>query len=54
MSKHSNRVEGNGHSFYPSISRDGRTVAFGSNATNLVNNDTNHSSDVFQRRVVER
>jgi Tol biopolymer transport system component len=36
-----------GHSFYPSISADGRFVAFNSDATNLVPNDTNNSWDIF-------
>jgi Tol biopolymer transport system component len=35
-----------------SISADGRYVAFGSRATNLVANDTNNSSDVFVRDLV--
>src|SRR5262249_33633898 len=36
-------------SFPPSISDDGRFVAFGSLATNLVEKDTNDTSDVFVR-----
>lgn len=36
-----------GHSFYPSISADGRFIAFLSDATNLVANDTNSSWDIF-------
>jgi Tol biopolymer transport system component len=36
-----------GESHYPSISGDGRMVAFNSFASNLVENDTNASSDVF-------
>lgn len=39
----------NDFSFPPSLSNDGRYVAFGSFATNLVANDANHSSDVFVR-----
>jgi Tol biopolymer transport system component len=39
--------EGNGQSSDPSISSDGRYVAFGSSATNLVPGDTNGDSDVF-------
>ncbi len=35
------------HSFAPKISVDGRVVAFFSNASDLVNNDTNSSMDVF-------
>ena len=38
----------------PISSGNGRYVAFSSAATNLVNNDTNFTLDVFQRRVVER
>jgi Tol biopolymer transport system component len=40
-------VQGNDHSFTPSISRDGRIVAFWSLASNLVVNDTNGVADVF-------
>lgn len=39
--------EGNATSYYPSISSDGRYVAFRSNATNLVPDDTNADADVF-------
>jgi Tol biopolymer transport system component len=38
-----------GISHSPSISADGRFVAFGSFAANLVPGDTNHASDVFVR-----
>jgi Tol biopolymer transport system component len=38
---------GNNSSYYPSISADGRFVAFQSDASNLVANDTNASTDVF-------
>lgn len=38
---------GNGNSFAPSISADGRFVAFASEATNLVPRDTNGAIDVF-------
>jgi Tol biopolymer transport system component len=44
--------QGNGRSDIPSISRDGRYVAFFSEATNLVNGDTNGKSDIFVRDVV--
>jgi Tol biopolymer transport system component len=54
VSVHSNGDEADDGSYNPSISRDGRNVAFASSATNLVKNDTNGSSDVFQQRVVER
>lgn len=42
-------AEANDHSFSPSISADGRRVAFHSGATNLVNGDDNASYDVFVR-----
>jgi len=42
-------LEGNGSSAWSSISADGRYVAFGSNASNLVANDTNGTTDVFVR-----
>jgi Tol biopolymer transport system component len=38
-----------GHSSDPAISRDGRSVAFASEATNLVRGDRNRSADVFLR-----
>lgn len=40
-------VQADGDSFFPSISDDGRFVAFESDATNLVVGDTNLSSDIF-------
>jgi Tol biopolymer transport system component len=46
--------QGNGRSDLPSISRDGRYVAFFSQATNLVPGDTNGRSDIFVRDVVAR
>ncbi|MBK7642824.1 MAG: PD40 domain-containing protein [Planctomycetes bacterium] len=42
-------IQGNGSSFYPSLSADGRFVAFTSNATNLVPGDTNGKWDTFVR-----
>ena len=39
--------QGNGDSFSASISPDGRFVAFGSLASNLVATDTNEDADVF-------
>lgn len=39
--------QGNGESYFPSISGDGRYVAFTSEADNLVPNDTNGKEDVF-------
>ncbi|OQW92736.1 MAG: hypothetical protein BWK79_14060 [Beggiatoa sp. IS2] len=38
----------NGGSFAVSLSEDGRYLAFDSDATNLVAQDTNHASDVFR------
>jgi cold shock CspA family protein len=43
----SSGVEGNDHSYWPSISADGQIVAFSSYASNLVAGDTNGASDVF-------
>ncbi|MDF1861280.1 MAG: hypothetical protein P1U87_13770 [Verrucomicrobiales bacterium] len=40
-------LKGNGDSTDPSISNDGRYVAFESNATNLVADDTNGRTDIF-------
>jgi Tol biopolymer transport system component len=40
-------TQGNKSSFNPVISSDGRFVAFESNATNLVNGDTNGYPDIF-------
>src|SRR5439155_1190150 len=40
-------TQGNSESFLPSISADGRFVAFYSDATNLVPGDTNGFEDVF-------
>ena len=42
-------VQGNADSYDPSISSDGRFVAFESNASNLVAGDTNSAYDVFVR-----
>lgn len=39
--------QGNSSSWYPSISADGRHVAFGSWASNLVPGDTNGTSDIY-------
>jgi Tol biopolymer transport system component len=49
VSRNSAGVEGNDGSFSPSISGDGRYVAFPSDATNLVAGDTNGVSDIFVR-----
>ena len=42
-------TEGDAGSFSPSLSHDGRYVAFWSNARNLVSDDTNGAADVFVR-----
>ena len=47
VSVDSNGVEGNADCYWPSISSDGRYVAFQSTADNLVANDTNGTDDVF-------
>jgi len=47
----SSGVQGNAPSTSPSISGDGRVVAFASDATNLVVNDTNGATDVFVREL---
>src|SRR5689334_11790833 len=43
----SSGAQGDGNSYAPSISADGRYVAFISDADNLVAGDTNHAKDVF-------
>jgi len=48
-SVHSNGTEGNASSSDPSISGDGRYVAFETNASNLVAGDTNLVDDIFVR-----
>jgi Tol biopolymer transport system component len=40
-------TEANGHSYFPSISDDGRFVSFTSLASNLVPNDLNETPDIF-------
>jgi Tol biopolymer transport system component len=49
VSLDSGEAQANGESANPSISADGRFVAFTSNATNLVSGDTNGQADVFVR-----
>ncbi|MDQ3991684.1 MAG: hypothetical protein M3245_05180, partial [Actinomycetota bacterium] len=49
VSRSSDGSQPNGNSFYPSISDDGRYVAFGSFGTNLVANDFNGAADAFVR-----
>jgi Tol biopolymer transport system component len=43
----SDGTQANGHSYDPSISADGRYVAFASLANNLVSGDTNDQQDIF-------
>jgi hypothetical protein len=47
VSQSSTGALGNSHSLAPSLSRDGRTVAYASVATNLAVNDVNAFQDVF-------
>ena len=47
VSVSSSGVEGNSTSSAPSISEDGRYVAFYANANNLVSGDTNSAGDIF-------
>ena len=42
-------AQANGDSVYPTVSADGRYIAFHSDATNLVAGDTNGKNDVFVR-----
>jgi Tol biopolymer transport system component len=45
----SSGTQANDTSYSPSFSADGRFIAFGSDATNLVSSDTNKSPDIFLR-----
>lgn len=47
VSVNSGGAQGNGNSYNPAISGDGRYVAFDSWSTNLVSDDTNNTKDVF-------
>jgi Tol biopolymer transport system component len=47
VSVDSNNTQGNQQSYFPSISADGRYVAFQSSASNLVTDDTNNTDDIF-------
>ncbi len=49
VSVHTNGDQANHYSLNPSISGDGRFVAFMSSAENLVDNDTNSQIDIFVR-----
>jgi hypothetical protein len=46
-----NGTQSNADSTSPALSADGRFVAFGSAASNLVPGDTNGAEDVFVRRL---
>jgi Tol biopolymer transport system component len=46
--------DANADSFYPSISADGRFVAFASRATDLVTGDTSSLEDIFVRDLVNQ
>jgi Tol biopolymer transport system component len=52
VSVDSGGAEGSGHSYSPSISGDGRYVAFESNANDLVAGDTNPLSDIFVHELL--
>ena len=52
VSRPKNGKESNGSSGCPSISRNGRFVAFSSRASNLVPGDTNRLKDVFIKNMV--
>ncbi|HUP78051.1 MAG TPA: hypothetical protein VM260_05755, partial [Pirellula sp.] len=47
VSTNASSLQGSGGSFAPSISADGKLVAFHSNASDLVASDTNFTTDVF-------
>ncbi len=53
VSVDSAEAQANGYSYNPSISANGRYVAFSSEASNLVAGDTNSRSDVFVRDLTE-
>ncbi len=47
VSVSTNKQAGNGDSFSPTLSANGRVVAFSSRASDLVDNDRNSASDIF-------
>src|SRR6185503_5892788 len=47
-------ISGNGFSGFPSVSANGRYVAFESEASDLIVNDDNNERDVFVRDIVAR
>lgn len=52
VSLDSTEQEGDGTSLNPSVSADGRYVVFESDATNLIDTDTNEARDIFLRDTV--
>lgn len=44
-------TDGTGLSFFPTLSADGRIIAYASDARNLVADDTNETADVFVREL---
>lgn len=53
-SRSTDEIEGNGPTFYPSLSGDGRYITYYTFATNLVAGDTNARNDVFVHDIVTR
>lgn len=51
LSVNSLGAQGNGYSDHPTISADGRYVAFVSAASNLIPGDTNNANDIFLRDI---
>lgn len=51
VSSSASGVVGNAKSWYGSISPDGKWVVFESQASNLVENDTNNSTDIFLKNI---
>jgi len=54
ISVNSNGSQGNNSSFSPTISGDGKFVAFYSSASNLTSGDSNNTMDIFLRDVVNK
>ncbi|ABW68920.1 PD40 domain-containing protein [Desulfosudis oleivorans] len=52
-SLHTDSTQGDGDSYRPSISADGRYIAFESEASTLVDGDINDSKDIFLRDTTE-
>lgn len=49
VSLDSSGIQGNNHSFEPSVSADARYIAFSSDASNLISSDGNGTRDIFVR-----